>query len=189
MAKEIIDSALANQFMKYLDNKGKKLSQLSQDEIKQESQNFLQDKYPGFQNTPNKLIELMASPSADKALENSAIVNPEDEKTCQTSSRKKRSISINCPDNWYRNLFGECLIYVLDGRPFTEAQNYCANQHPDAHLFIFSEENRFATFYNDLLNDVGGYEFSHSTGYNGFWLDARLYGNRLDKLQSCFMNV
>lgn len=177
MAKEIIDSALANQFMKYLDDKGKKLNELSQDQVKEESQNFLNDKYPGFQNTPNKLIELMASPSADKALENSAIVNPEDEKTCTATSRRKKR-SLNCPDNWDVNQFGECLNYILDAKKFTEAQTYCANQHPDAHLFIFSEENRFATFYNDLFNRVGGYAFDDPNTFNKLWIDARLYGNR-----------
>ena len=100
MAKEIIDSALMRQFQEYLASKNKKLSELSAEETRTESQNFLNSKYPGFKKPPNKLVELMSSPKADPetTLESSAIVYPEDEKVCEktvSSRRKKRSVT--CP--------------------------------------------------------------------------------------------
>ena len=98
MAKEIIDSALMRQFQEYLKENNKILSELTPEETKIESQNFLSSKYPGFKKPPNKLVELMSSPGANPGttLESAAIVYPEDEKSCEAPS-KRRKRSINCP--------------------------------------------------------------------------------------------
>ena len=98
MAKEIIDSALMRQFQEYLKENNKILSELTPEETKIESQNFLSSKYPGFKKPPNKLVELMSSPGAnpETTLESAAIVYPEDEKSCEEPS-KRRKRSITCP--------------------------------------------------------------------------------------------
>ena len=97
MAKDIVDSALMRQFQKYLAEKNKKISEMTPEEIKLESKEFLNDRYPGFKKPPNKLVEVMSSPKADPetALESAAIVYPEEEKSCDQldTSRKKRAIS------------------------------------------------------------------------------------------------
>ena len=98
MAKEIIDSALMRQFQEYLKENNKILSELTPEETKIESQNFLSSKYPGFKKPPNKLVELMSSPGAnpETTLSSGAIVYPEDEKSCEAPS-KRRKRSITCP--------------------------------------------------------------------------------------------
>ena len=100
MAKEIIDSALMRQFQEYLKENNKILSELTPEETKIESQNFLNIKYPGFKKPPNKLVELMSSPGAnpETSMERSAIIYPEDEKSCEEPSQnKRRKRSITCP--------------------------------------------------------------------------------------------
>ena len=100
MAKEIIDSALMRQFQEYLKKNNKILSQLTPEETKIESQNFLSSKYPGFKKPPNKLVELMSSPGVnpETAMERAAIIYPEDEKSCEEPSQnKRRKRSITCP--------------------------------------------------------------------------------------------
>ena len=108
MAKDIIDSALMRQFKEYLKENNKKYSELDADQKKQESKNFLNTKYPGFKKPPNKLVELMSSPSAnpEKTLESSAIVYPEDEKSCeQPSSSKRKKRSTPCPSTGKLSIF------------------------------------------------------------------------------------
>ena len=100
MAKEIIDSALMRQFQEYLKENNKILSELTPEETKIESQNFLSSKYPGFKKPPNKLVELMSSPGAnpETSMERAAIIYPEDEKSCEEPSQNKRKKrSITCP--------------------------------------------------------------------------------------------
>ena len=100
MAKEIIDSALMRQFQEYLKENNKILSELTPEETKIESQNFLSSKYPGFKKPPNKLVELMSSPGAnpETSMERAAIIYPEDEKSCEEPSQnKRRKRSITCP--------------------------------------------------------------------------------------------
>ena len=99
MAKDIIDSALMRQFQKYLASKNKKISEMTLEETKLESQDFLNKKYPGFEKPPNKLVELMGSPKADPetTLESAEIVYPEEEKSCEVSNANRKKRAITCP--------------------------------------------------------------------------------------------
>ena len=174
MAKDIIDSALAKQFLEYLEDKGKKMADLSETELKEESKNFLNSKYPGFKDPPNKLVELMASPSAEKALESSAIVNPEDDKTCNLNLRKKREIQ-NCPNStWYKNQFGECYLYSEISLTFHQARDTCKNLHPGAHLQIFTQNDRFEELWQNYKNQVFRPGVSLDINNNKFWMDAHV---------------
>ena len=99
MAKDIIDSALMRQFQKYLASKDKKISEMTLEETKVESQEFLNKKYPGFKKPPNKLVELMGSPKAnpETTLESAEIVYPEEEKSFEVSSSNRKKRAITCP--------------------------------------------------------------------------------------------
>ena len=87
MVNEVIDAALMLQFKEYLAAKNKDVSKLDADQLKAESQAFLQDMYPGSKQPPKKIIELMASPSVEKSLENRAVIYPKDDKKCSSGSK------------------------------------------------------------------------------------------------------
>ena len=115
MSREVIDSALVQQFKDYLKEKDKNYDDLNTSELENESKNFLNDVYPNIKAPPNKIIEMMTSPNPTKSMENLAITIPEEEKTCpqtlsssstssSSSSSATSSSSSNCPDNsWYKN--------------------------------------------------------------------------------------
>ena len=88
--KAIVDAALVQQFKTYLKAKNKNFDDLDNTEKEEESQKFLNEKYPGSKQPPNQMIDLMTSPSAEKSLQAQSIVNPEDIKTCSNSKKKRR---------------------------------------------------------------------------------------------------
>ncbi len=78
----------------YLKSKNQKYEDLSESQLKEEAKNFLKDKYPGSKQPPNQMVQLMSSPSADKSLAASAIVNPEDNQPCDASGSLMSYINV-----------------------------------------------------------------------------------------------
>ena len=119
MSREILDSAIVQQFKKYLKTKNKVLEELQMADLKEEVGNYLEDFYPGAKSPPHKMAELMSSRDPDKSLKSLALVNPEEDKTCNQNYRRKRSV-LTCPDSdWFQNILGDCIKFydVLSLRP------------------------------------------------------------------------
>ena len=56
MARETVDAAIVDQFKTYLRDKNKDFDELTEDEMKTESLNFLKDTYPGAKEPPNQIV-------------------------------------------------------------------------------------------------------------------------------------
>ena len=63
MSKEILDAAVLKQFKDYLETKGKIFEALSMDELDHEQESYIDQKFPGSKGLPNKMVEMMSSPS------------------------------------------------------------------------------------------------------------------------------
>ena len=174
MSREILDAAVVQQFKKYLTKQNKVFEQLTKNELKEESQNFLQQYYPGAKSPPNKMIELMSSPEPSKSLDNSVLVNPEEEKTCSVSRRKRSTLAefqhIVCPDStWHRNLYGDCIKYVPEDKDFGQADTKCKQLDSNSQVLILREGVRRIRMWKDIADSkFSGFDMSIH-----FWLKAR----------------
>ena len=101
-ANQIIDAALFKQFERYLIQKNKDISELSEAELKTEGIAFLSDEYPGATKPPRVLVRMLGSPgmSPDKSLEAGAILNPEDRRKC--NSQNSSVTELRCPDGFLK---------------------------------------------------------------------------------------
>jgi hypothetical protein len=151
MAKEILDAAVVQQFKQYLTKKNLVYDQLSQVDLKKESTSFLQDKYPGAKQPPNKMVELMTAPSAEKSLASGAVLNPEDEKTCNSNTskkRKKRATTITCDTGWFKNLWDECYKFFPEPLKRAAASTKCMESAATLPRLILG--TRFIVLYDNL---------------------------------------
>ena len=171
MSREILDSAIVQQFKKYLKTKNKVLEELQKDELKEETENFLKDYYPGAKSPPHKMAELMSSKDPDKSLKSLALVNPEEDKICNLSNRRKRSV-LTCPDSdWFQNTLGDCIKFydVLSLRP--DAVTTCNSislNGISARLLRFTDANRAKVIWGDMTDRFSGFDMSTDR----FWIDA-----------------
>ena len=173
MSREILDAAVVQQFKKYLAKQDKVFEQLTKNELKEESENFLQQYYPGAKSPPNKMVELMSSPAPSKSLDNSVLVNPEEEKTCSVSRRKRSTLAeyqhIVCPDQtWHRNLYGDCIKYVPEDLNFAQADARCKQLDTNSQILILREGVRRIRMWKDI-SDIKFSSFEMSIN---FWLKA-----------------
>ena len=106
MARETVDAALVEQFKTFLRSKDMDFDNLTSDELKAESLNFLIEKYPGAKEPPNQLVELMTSPSAAISLANMEMVNPEEKKPCPDDGKSANEGDKNIEND-------KCLIRFL----------------------------------------------------------------------------
>ena len=130
MARETVDAAIVDQFKTYLKDKNKDFDELTEDEMKTESLNFLKDTYPGAKEPPNQIVELMASPSASKTLANLEMVNPEEKKICNGVSDTEddtEDTEFECPKGWFVNALGDCILYNSELRSYTDAVKFCSD--------------------------------------------------------------
>ena len=178
MSREILDSAIVQQFKKYLKIKNKVLEELQMADLKEEVGNYLEDFYPGVKSPPHKMAELMSSRDPDKSLKSLALVNPEEYKTCNQNYRRKRSV-LTCPDsNWFQNTLGDCIKFydVLSLRP--EAVTTCNSislNGNSARLLRFIDTNRATVIWNDMADGrFPGFDMSADVHWKElrFWIDA-----------------
>ena len=178
MSREILDSAIVQQFKKYLKTKNKVLEELQMADLKEEVGNYLEDFYPGAKSPPHKMAELMSSRDPDKSLKSLALVNPEEDKTCNQNYRRKRSV-LTCPDSdWFQNILGDCIKFydVLSLRP--EAVTTCNSNSLNgnsARLLRFIDANRATVIWNDMADGrFPGFNMSSYVHWKDvrFWIDA-----------------
>ena len=182
MSREVIDSALVQQFKDYLKEKEKNYEDLNTSELENESKNFLNDVYPNIKAPPNKIIEMMTSPNPTKSMENLAITIPEEEKTCpqtlsssstssSSSSSATSSSSSNCPDNsWYKNADGKCIKYFRTATQMKKAKSECSKY--SAQLLEIKSLAEASQLYDDMANAPTAWSSNDYPGLNlaTFWL-------------------
>ena len=100
MSKEILDAAVLKQFKDYLETKGKIFDALSIDELDSEQENYIDQNFPGSKGLPNKMVEMMSSPSPSQSIQTQSLVNPEEENVMCTYPMTIQKLSCkHCPDN------------------------------------------------------------------------------------------
>ena len=184
MSREVIDSALVQQFKDYLKEKDTNYDDLNTSELENESKNFLNDVYPNVKAPPNKIIEMMTSPNPTKSMENLAITIPEEEKTCSktssstTTTSSSSSItttttsSASCSNqSWFKNVYGQCIKYMATPTFRDDAKLKCTQANPNSQLLEIKSLSEASQLYNDmknLPNAWGNVAFDMST--STFWL-------------------
>ena len=104
MSHDILDAAVLQQFKNYLLNKSKVYEELADQERDEEHENYIGEYFPGSKGPPNKMVELMTSPSPSKSIQSEALVNPEEENSMCTYPTTIQKLSCkNCPDNSHVN--------------------------------------------------------------------------------------
>ena len=104
MSKEILDAAVLKQFKDYLLDKGLIYEELPMDELNSEMEGYIKDKFPGSKGSPNKMVEVMSSPSPSQSIQTQALVNPEEENSMCTYPMTIQKLSCkHCPDNSHVN--------------------------------------------------------------------------------------
>ena len=106
MSREILDAAVLKQFRDYLETKGKIFEALSMDELDHEQETYIDQKFPGSKELPNKMVEMMSSPSPSQLIQTQSLVNPEEENALCTYPMTIQKLSCkHCPDNSHVNNF------------------------------------------------------------------------------------
>ena len=104
MSKEILDAAVLKQFKDYLETKGKIFEALSMDELDHEQESYIDQKFPGSKGLPNKMVEMMSSPSPSQLIQTQSLANPEEENALCTYPMTIQKLSCkHCPDNSHVN--------------------------------------------------------------------------------------
>ena len=200
MARETVDAALVEQFKTFLKNKDMNFDNLTTDELKTESLNFLIEKYPGAKEPPNQLVELMTSPSAAASLANMEMVNPEEKKQCSDDGKSgndkgdkkvENEETSGCPNsNWFKNIFGDCIYFYGLPRTKQAAVEWCTSQNSQ---LLEMPEERASVMYQDMQNGtwnkgfLGGYLRTEFTWLNvmkvpapqGTWVFEWINGSEL----------
>ena len=95
---------------------------------------FLNDAYPGAQQAPTQMVQMLASPQTkpDDIVDSAAIFYKESQDTCQ-------AIEAKCPENFFRLCEGcKCLHDPETKMTLIEGNAYCKNLgSPNSQLFQF----------------------------------------------------
>ena len=165
-ANDIVDAAIFKQFVDYLEEKNLSYDDLSDNEIRDETYNFLNDKYPGSRQLPNQLVRMLGSPDVDpeNKIEARAILNPEDASECISSnetqnsggSRKKRSSDQGpCPNGFIESGYGSCWHISTQTMAYVDAFTYCSNQGNGAgEILSFFDDHESNKLY-EILKPTG----------------------------------
>ena len=165
-ANDIVDAAIFKQFVDYLEEKNLSYDDLSENEIRDETYNFLNDKYPGSRQLPNQLVRMLGSPDVDpeNKIEAKAILNPEDDSGCSSpnttqnngNSRKKRNSGDGeCPDGFIETGYGSCWHTSPQTMTYDDSVTYCGNQGNGAgEVLWFLHDNEINKLY-ELLKPTG----------------------------------
>ena len=90
------------------------LTETGNDMLQQEMRNFLNDLYPGANEVPTELVGLMTSPDLDKAIVTSAVINPEDSRTCvEAQTISNNNFNGGCPPGWLNGSSYPCLYFSV----------------------------------------------------------------------------
>ena len=138
-ANDIVDAAIFKQFVDYLEDKNLSYNDLSDSQVRDETYNFLNDKYPGSRQLPNQLVRMLGSPDVDpeNKIQARAILNPEDASECSTPNttndngniRKKRTtVYGDCPNDFIETGYGSCWHTSTQSMTYDDAVVYCGGQ-------------------------------------------------------------
>ena len=112
------------------EKKARKKRSVNQDNVR----NFLNDMYPGIQQVPTQMVQMLASPQIkpDDKLDSTALFHNQYKKSCEKSQPK-------CPESFFRlETNGMCIHDPRKGMIFPDSIEYCRNiENGKAKLFRF----------------------------------------------------
>ena len=173
-ANDIVDAALFNQLERYLARKNISFDSLSDEEKVIQTQNFLNETYPGATKTPNQLVQMMGSPSVsvESKLKSVAIINPGDHEDCTElgstiDKRRKRDaeemyVEEYCPDGFTKvedTDVSPCIHISTDQMTKDQASEYCTSKG-DGNSALFSAHQ------NDGLEGIWMEVYDRTKGIN-----------------------
>ena len=94
----------------------------SADNTEDDFKDFLRDMYPGVEQAPTQMVQMMASPQIepDDQVESSALFHAENVNTCDSSEL------IECPKSFHRpNEEEKCIHRSKETMTIADALNYC----------------------------------------------------------------
>ena len=95
----------------------------SADNTEDDFKDFLRDMYPGVEQAPTQMVQMMASPQIepDDQVESSALFHKENVDTCDSSDSK-------CPGSFHRpNEEAKCIHRSKETMSIADALSYCAS--------------------------------------------------------------
>ena len=184
MVREVIDAAIVQQLKRYLKKKGKDFDKLTAEELKAESTKFLQEKYPGAKTPPHNLVEFMASPKLSRTVKSTELTFPNELNNCKAVSKKRKKRSLDCPNDWHKNILGDCVKYIEGEATYWDALNKCNSLNADLPdykvdmvtvLYKDIEDRKLGTF-PPVKDDSGTnkkfwYKLSYDSGAGAFKYD------------------
>ena len=161
-ANDIVDAAIFKQFVEYLEDKNLSYDDLSESQVRDETYDFLNDKYPGSRQLPNQLVRMLGSPDVDpeNKIQARAILNPEGTSECSTPNttddngniRKKRNtVYGDCPNDFRETGYGSCWHTSTQSMTYDEAVAYCGGQgNGGSAVLTFSNPDEIEYLYEKI---------------------------------------
>ena len=161
-ANDIVDAAIFKQFVEYLEDKNLSYDDLSESQVRDETYDFLNDKYPGSRQLPNQLVRMLGSPDVEpeNKIQARAILNPEDAIECSTpnttddngNARKKRNtVYGDCPNDFRETGYGSCWHTSTQSMTYDEAVAYCGGQgNGGSAVLTFSNPDEIEYLYEKI---------------------------------------
>ena len=109
-ANDIVDAAIFKQFIDYLTENNIVYDDLSEEEVRNQTYNFLNDRYPGAKQLPNQLVRMLGSPDVkpDSKIESTAIYNPEDVENCENPDSIQGMLNSKSQEEGGKNIDEQC---------------------------------------------------------------------------------
>ena len=145
--KEIIDSVLFRQLKEYIADKRNNATRLTQEEMMEEVDNFINDVYPGAKTKPTMVARLMTSDKPKLTIQNEAVLQLEGE--CDPSSNEdilkvlnKQLQNDSCPDRFEMAQESSYCIHESTTRmTYYEATKYCNDLIASNPFYLESDDD------------------------------------------------
>ena len=162
-ANDIVDAAIFKQFIDYLTENNIVYDDLSEEEVRNQTYNFLNDRYPGAKQLPNQLVRMLGSPDVkpDSKIESTAIYNPEDLEDCESSASSEIILSSEgenksmseiddiCPSGFQKTSSESCWHIPSQEMTYEEGASYCKHKgNETAKMLTLVDSNEISYFYH-----------------------------------------
>ena len=172
-ANDIVDAAIFKQFIDYLTENNIVYDDLSEEEVRNQTYNFLNDRYPGAKQLPNQLVRMLGSPDVkpDSKIESTAIYNPEDVENCEDPASSQsmlnskgqeeggKNIDEQCPSEFRKVSSDSCWHIPSEEMTYDEGSAYCKDKgNGTAEMLRITSSDEIAELY-DLRKFTGNDKF------------------------------
>ena len=168
-ANDIVDAAIFKQFIDYLTENNIVYDDLSEEEVRNQTYSFLNDRYPGAKQLPNQLVRMLGSPDVtpDSKIESTAIYNPEDVENCEDPAPSQsmlnskgqeeagKNIDEQCPSEFRKISSDSCWHIPSEEMTYDEGAAYCKDKgNGTAKMLKLTSSDEIAELY-DLRKFAG----------------------------------